>query len=162
MTKPTVYLETTLIGHLVGRFHTDTVIAARQTITRDWWDHTAPEFQLVASQLVAEECGAGNPEAARGRLALLKEVDFLDIANDSRHLAANLIGAGAIPDTEPRDALHISIAATNGIQYLLTWNFKHMANAAMRERIERVCRDSGFEPPVICTPEELSGDDDDS
>ena len=79
MNNPTVYLETTLIGHLVGRVHPDTVIAARQTITRDWWDHAASGFQLVASQLVAEECGAGDPDAANERLAVLEKMDFLDI-----------------------------------------------------------------------------------
>ena len=162
MTKPTVYLETTLIGHLVGRVHPDTVIAARQTVTHEWWDHSASGFQLVASQLVAEECAAGDPDAAHERLAVLDEIEFLEITEASRQLAKNLTASGAIPPTEPRDALHISIAATNGIQYLLTWNFKHIANAIMRERIERVCRDSGFEPPVICTPDELSGDDDGS
>jgi len=158
MTKPTVYLETTLIGHLAGRVHPDAVVSARQTITRDWWEHAASSFQLVASQLVVEECSAGDPDAANERLALLDNVGFLDITDSARRLAEHLTGAGAIPNTEPRDALHISIAAANGIQYLLTWNFKHIANAVMRERIERTCRDSGFEPPVICTPEELTGD----
>lgn len=67
------------------------------------------------------------------------------------------MSAGAIPSTEPRDALHISIAATNGVQFLVTWNFRHIANAAMRDLIEKVCRDSGFEPPTICTPDELCG-----
>ena len=162
MTKPTVYLETTLVGHLAGRVHPDTVIASRQTVTREWWDHSATGYRLVASVLVAEECAAGDPDAAAERLALIEEIEFLEVSEASRQLAANLTDSGAIPPTEPRDALHIAIAATNGIQYLLTWKFKHIANAVMREPIERVCRDSGFEPPVICTPDELSGDGDGS
>ncbi len=68
----------------------------------------------------------------------------------------------AVPPTEPRDALHIAVAAVHGIQYLVTWNFRHIANASLRGRIESVCRDAGFEPPIICTPEELVGDDADA
>jgi hypothetical protein len=64
--------------------------------------------------------------------------------------------------SEPRDALHVAISAVHGINYLVTWNFKHIANATMRDRIESVCRDNGFEPPIICTPEELAGDEDDT
>lgn len=160
MTKPTVYLETTLIGHLVGRLHPNTVIAARQIVTRDWWHRSASGFQLFVSQLVAEECAAGDPDAADERSAVLQGIDFLNVTEASRRLARRLTQAGAIPATEPRDALHVAIAAANGIQYLLTWNFKHLANAVMREEIERVCLELGFEPPIICTPDELLGDDD--
>lgn len=75
-------------------------------------------------------------------------------------LTTVLIAANAVPASEPRDAFHIAISAVNGVNYLLTWNFKHIANAALRGLIEQVCRDAGFEPPVICTPDELSGVDD--
>jgi hypothetical protein len=123
MPRPTVYLETTLVGHLVGRLHPDAVIAGRQIVTRDWWDRSASGFQLFVSQLVAEECAAGDPDAADERSAVLRGIDFLNVTDTSRWLAGRLMAAGAIPATEPRDALHVAIAAANGIKYLLTWNF---------------------------------------
>jgi hypothetical protein len=87
---------------------------------------------------------------------------LLDGTDETDALAASLIAQNAIPATEPRDAFHIAIAATNGVKYLLTWNFKHIANASLRTKIETVCRDSGFEPPTICTPEELLGNANDT
>ena len=87
-------------------------------------------------------------------------MEMLDTSGAVDALTSALIVAGAVPATEPRDAFHIAIAAVNGVKYLVTWNFKHIANAAMRERIESVCRTAGFEPPVICTPDELAGADD--
>ena len=88
-------------------------------------------------------------------------MELLDISDEVRTLADNLMAFGAVPPSEPRDALHIAVAAFHGVQYLVTWNFKHIANAALRSRIELVCREAGFEPPIICTPEELVGEDDD-
>ncbi len=67
-----------------------------------------------------------------------------------------MLGDG-VPSSEPRDALHISIAAVNGIKYLVTWNFRHIANAETREVIEQICRDNGYVPPLICSPDELVG-----
>lgn len=158
MAIPTAYLETTIIGHLIGRMHPDPVIAGRQTVTRAWWTFAKREYRLLVSQLVVEECEAGDSNAASERLAVLDELTFLDASEESDTLSRQLMAAGAIPATEPRDALHISIAATNGVQFLVTWNFKHIANAAMRDLIEKVCRDCGYEPPTICTPDELGGD----
>ena len=160
MTRPTVYLETTVIGHLVGRMHLDPVIAGRQTVTRAWWASAEQNYHLLVSQLVAEECGSGDSEAASERLAVLEKLTFLDASDESNALSRALMAAGAIPSTEPRDALHVAIAATNGVQFLVTWNFKHIANAVMRDFIEKVCRDCGYEPPTICTPDELYGDSD--
>jgi predicted nucleic acid-binding protein len=96
------------------------------------------------------------------RLDAIKALDLLDGTDETDALAAALIAENAVPATEPRDAFHIAIAATNGVKYLLTWNFKHIANASLRTKIETVCRDSGFEPPIICTPEELLGNSNDT
>jgi predicted nucleic acid-binding protein len=87
----------------------------------------------------------------------IRDLDLLEGTPATDALAARLIAENAIPATEPRDAFHIAISATNGIKYLLTWNFKHIANASLRTKIESVCRDAGFEPPIICTPDELLG-----
>lgn len=156
----TIYIETTVIGHLAGRLHPDPAIAARQQVTRKWWADATTQHQLLISQIVLDECGAGDPSAARERLEAVESLALLDVTDVVRHLANELTAKGAIPLTEPRDALHIAIAAVYGVQYLATWNFKHIANATLRSRIESVCRDGGFEPPLICTPDELRGTDD--
>ncbi len=91
------------------------------------------------------------------RLLAIQSIDLLASPAEVDSLAKSLIARKAVPATEPRDAFHIAIAAVNGVNYLLTWNFKHIANASLRNRIEQTCRDAGFEPPIICTPEELMG-----
>jgi len=158
----TVYVETTVIGHLAGRSHPDPVIAARQALTRRWWPTASSRYRLLISELVLDESAGGDPSAAEERLEAVASLPRLDATDEVDELVDKLISNGAIPPTEPRDAFHVAIAAVNGVQYLVTWNFKHIANATMRGRIESVCRDAGFEPPVICTPEELPGGDDDA
>ena len=158
----TVYIETTVVGNLAGRMHPDPLIASRQTVTRKWWATAGQVYQLLVSDIVIDECSAGDPSAARERLDEIEGLPRLDITDDARHLANALTASGAVPASEPRDALHIAITAVHGVQYLVTWNFKHIANATLRDRIESVCRDNGFEPPIICTPEEIAGDEDDT
>jgi hypothetical protein len=158
----TVYLETTIVGHIAGRLHRDPFVAARQQVTRDWWRDDAPKFGLYISQLVLEECRAGDSTAAAERFEVVQGIDLLESSDDVDSLADALISGLAIPASEPRDAFHIAIAAVNGVEYLLTWNFKHIANASLRSRIEQVCRDAGYEPPIICTPDELMGAEDGS
>lgn len=155
MTLPTVYLETTVIGHVVGRIHHDPVIAGRQTVTREWWATSAKQFNLFVSQLVADECGSGDAAVAAERLAVVDSLKFLDASTHADKLTAQLLAGHAIPGTEPRDAAHISLAAVHGIQYLVTWNFKHIANPATRATIESICRSAGYDPPIICTPDAL-------
>ena len=153
----TIYLETTIIGHLTGRIVTDTLVAARQQVTRDWWEQHSARYRLFVSYLVIDECAAGNPAAANERMNFIKDISVIGGSDDADSLADALLHANAIPKTEPRDAMHIALAASNGLKYMLTWNFKHIANAALRSRIEETCRANGFEPPIICTPEELMG-----
>jgi predicted nucleic acid-binding protein len=155
-----VYIETTIVGHIAGRLHPDPLVALRQQVTRDWWRDEAPRYNVFISQLVLEECSEGDPSAASERLEVVKELDLLEASGKVDDLADGLIAGKAVPASEPRDAFHIAIAAVHGVNYLLTWNYKHIANATLRTRIEEVCRDAGFEPPIICTPEELMGIDD--
>lgn len=157
-----VYLETTIVGHIAGRLHADPFVAARQQMTRDWWRDQARGYELFISQLVLEECSGGDPSAAAERLEVVQDLDLLEASNEVDDLADALISEKAVPASEPRDAFHIAIAAVNGVDYLLTWNCRHIANATLRGHIEKVCRDVGFEPPIICTPEELVEIDDDS
>ncbi len=155
MTKPTAYIETTVIGHLVGRMLTDPIVAGRQTVTRQWWPSAIAKYRCFVSKVVADECGAGDPDAAKERLEVLDSLEFIAASQSVDDLARKLIEELAVPKTEPRDAVHISLAAVNGLEYLVSWNFKHIVNPTTRSAIERVCRDAGFVPPMICTPDEL-------
>jgi len=159
--KPRVYIETTVISYLTARPARDVVIAGHQQSTRDWWATASERFELVISELVREEAGAGDPDAVRARLTLLASLALLDATAEAQELAERLVSASAVPETAMRDAAHIAIAAANGIEYLVTWNFRHIANAVTRPQIESVCRQASFESPVICTPEELMENIDD-
>jgi hypothetical protein len=158
--KPTVYLETTIIGYLAMRVSGVLRIAANQQTTRDWWDNHRGSFDLVVSRFVVDECSDGDPVAAKERLAYLEEIPLLEISDDVNALATSLVSGVPLPEKAAIDALHISVAAVNGVEYLLTWNCKHIANPSMRPQIESICRDMGFEPPVICTPQEMLEIDD--
>ncbi len=158
----TVYVETTVIGHLAGRSHPDPLISARQQFARIWWPKAISRYQLVISQIVRDECAAGDPEAASERLAKIQSLETLAINAEARALAGDLIARHAVPATEPRDAFHVALAAVHSVQYLVSWNFKHIVQAAARARIERVCRALGFVSPIICTPEELMVEDDEN
>jgi len=156
MKNPSVYIETTLIGHITGRQQSSIVVAARQLSSQRWWS-IRERFRLVVSQVVVDECSAGDSAAASERLQLIDKIPILSVSPAATKLAHSLIHKKGVPASEPRDAFHISIAAVNGINYLLTWNFRQIANAETRSTIEQVCRDGGFEPPLICSPDALLG-----
>ncbi|MBN1909156.1 MAG: type II toxin-antitoxin system VapC family toxin [Pirellulales bacterium] len=153
--KPKVYVETTVLGYLTSWPSGDLVVAGRQKITRDWWQYAVNAFEMVVSELVHREASAGDPEAIRDRLEALKNLPIVAISQPAENLASALLAGGAVPSTEPEDALHIALAVVNGMEYLVTWNFKHIANAAMRSKIQGVCIAEGYSPCTICTPEEL-------
>lgn len=155
MTKPSVYVETSIISYLTARPSRDLIIAAMQTMTREWWRNAPERFLLVASELVLTEAAEGDTDAARSRLTVLEVVTRLDATEDAESLTQRLLELGAFPSEAAVDAAHFAIAATNRVDYLLTWNLRHIANAAVRSRIERACRKADYEPPVICTPNEL-------
>ncbi len=155
------YVETTIVGHVAGRLLRDPTVAAQQQITRHWWNLAPSRLEIVISQLVLDECGGGDPSAAQERLEVVKNHRLLTITQECRDLATNLMSARAVPASEPRDALHIAIASVHRVNYLLTWNFRHIANAVQRHHIEFVIQEAGFDPPVICTPQELPLDDHD-
>ena len=159
--KPRVYVETTVLGYLTSWPSGDLVVAGRQKVTRDWWPCALNAFDVVVSELVHREASAGDPEAIRDRLEALKDLPVLAVTQRAADLARALVAGGAVPSTEPEDALHIALAVVNGIEYLVTWNFKHIANAAMRSKIHGVCIAEGYDPCTICTPEELLEPDSD-
>jgi hypothetical protein len=152
--KPKVYIETTVVSYLTGWPSRDLIVAAHQQITREWWQGRT-RFDLYVSQIVIREAGGGDPEPAALRLKAVEGIQVLKLSPEARSLAKQLITEGPLPEKAELDALHIGIAVVNGMDYLLTWNCTHIANAAMRHMIEAVCRSMGYEPPVICTPEEL-------
>lgn len=150
-----VYIETTVVSYLTARPNRDVVIAGHQQITHEWWDTRRMSYELCVSQLVLDEAGAGDAQAAQERLLALQSVLVLETTAEALELAKGLLRAGALPAKAADDALHVAVAATKAIPFLLTWNCRHLANAAMRPVIESVCQAKGFKAPIICTPEEL-------
>ncbi len=117
MPNPSAYIETTVVGHLTGRIFDDPIIAGRQKVTGLWWPIAVREYELFVSSVVADECSAGNADAAQERMEIVNSLTFLAISPITDQLAADLIAKHAVPATEPRDALHIAISAVNGIEY---------------------------------------------
>ncbi|MGH7202574.1 MAG: type II toxin-antitoxin system VapC family toxin [Planctomycetaceae bacterium] len=152
--KPTLYLETSIISYLAAWPSRDLVTAARQQIPRDWWENRAEDFDLFLSEIVIDECSAGDPHAAKRRLELTDRILLLD-PEGTEALTEALMHDVRLPERAAADALYIAIAVIHGMDYLLTWNCTHIANAALRTRIDDVCRSMGYEPAIICTPEEL-------
>lgn len=153
--KPKAYLETTIVSYLTARPSRDLITAAHQQITQQWWQTRRAHFALFVALPVIQEAQAGDPEAAARRIATLQDIPLLTLSEEATGLAQALLTPGPLPANAVVDALHIAVAAVNGMHYLLTWNCTHIANAAIRSDIEDVCRARGYEPPVICTPEEL-------
>lgn len=153
--KPRVYVETTIPSYLTAWPSRDLLRAAQQQMTQEWWDRRGA-FELFVSPLVLVECQAGDPTAAAERLAAIDGLPLLDQTGEVASLADELTRAVPIPPRAAADAVHIATAAVHGMHYLLTWNCTHIANAVLRPRIEAVCRAARYEPPVICTPQELT------
>lgn len=153
--KPKVYIETTVLSYLTSRPSRDLRVAAHQQSTQDWWRDRRDAFDLYASQLVVQEASRGDEEAARSRTEKLEETQLLGATDEALWLAETIVQRSLIPQKVAEDAAHIAIATTNGMDYLLTWNLKHIANAVIRSKVEALCRTEGYAPPVICTPEEL-------
>lgn len=155
MAKPKVYIETSIVSYLKAWLSRDIVILGHQQTTREWWDNHRQKFEVYTSELVLMEAGAGDEQAARERLEALAGLPVLDTTPEAMALANDLLKAGAFPKKAEPDAYHLAVAATNGLEILLTWNCRHLANATMRPILDNVCREAGVEPPIICTPDEL-------
>ena len=153
--KSTVYIETSIISYLTARPSNDLRSMANKSATIEWWETQKPKYELVVSEFVIAEAGFGHPEAAERRLAALEGLAELRATEAVRALGQALISRNALPEKAEIDAYHVAIAAVNGMEYLLTWNCTHIANAITRPKIETTCRALGYEPPIICTPDEL-------
>lgn len=153
--KPRVYIETSIPSYLTARRNRDLIATANQELTQEWWETRKDDFYLVISEFVLREASAGDPIPASNRLASIAGIPELNVTDEVGELARMLIEQIPIPKKAQLDAFHIAIAAVHGIDYLLTWNCTHINNAELRPRIEAICRFQGFEPPIICTPQEL-------
>lgn len=154
--KSRVYIETSVVSYLTARHSNDITATSNKNITLDWWENQRPKFEVVVSEFVLTEAALGHPEAAARRMAALEGILELQTIPDVLNLGLELIRRNALPVKAEIDAYHVASAAVNGIEYLLTWNCTHIANATTRPKIEATCRALGYEPPIICTPQELT------
>jgi hypothetical protein len=152
--KPRVYVETSILSYLTVLPSRDLIVAAHQQLTIEWWQKRE-EFDLFLSEAVLAEASKGDSAAVARRLNAAAELQVLVASRAAQSLASELLRKAAVPQKAAIDAAHIALATVNGLDFLLTWNCRHIANAVMRPHIEAVCRNSGFQPPIICTPEEL-------
>jgi hypothetical protein len=154
--KPRVYLETSVVSYLVGWLNQRSIMVAHnQEFTREWWSSRRGEYQLFSSAVAVQEARKGDPPLANERLRFLAEATLLDVTPSATDLALELLRSTGIPARADVDALHVAVAAVHGMDYLVSWNCKHIVNANILPRVYSVCRASGFEPPLICTPQEL-------
>ena len=157
MDKKTVYIETSIVSYLTARPTSDLLAAAWQKTTVDWWDTQRNRFDLYTSDVTVEEAGRGDPEAATRRLEALLGIPILPITEAVVALSKALLQERALPTKALDDSLHIAVSAVHGVDYLLTWNFRHLDNAETKPIIRSVCTIHGYTSPEICTPQELMG-----
>ena len=161
--KPKVYLETTISSYLASRPSRDLVIAGNQELTHEWWTERRHTFDLYVSQYVLDEAALGDSDAARRRMDILADLKELEASEGAERLTEKLLGEGVVPREAATDAAHIAVATGHGMDFLLTWNCRHIANARMLRKIYSVCDAAGFICPIICTPAELmEGDEDEN
>ena len=156
--KRRVYVETTIVSYLASRPSRDVVVAGRQQVTHRWWEVRRPNFDLVVSQVVLDEIRAGDPEAAARRLEIVVGLPLLDITPEMADFAAQLIERVPLPPQAAADAAHIAVATCHRVDFVMTWNVAHIANAVLRRRVEDICRAAGYDAPILCTPDELMED----
>ena len=152
-----VYIETSIVSYLTARPTSDLLAAAWQKATVDWWETQSGRFDLYTSDATMEEAGRGDTDAAARRLEALSGIPILELTDSVTDLAKALLQEGALPPTALDDALHVAVCAVHSVDYLLTWNFRHLDNAETKPVIRRVCVTQGHAAPEICTPQELMG-----
>jgi predicted nucleic acid-binding protein len=152
-----VYIETSIVSYLTARPSNNLIAAAWQKETVDWWETQRDRFDLYISEVVVEEAGRGDELAASRRLGALEDIDVLQLDEKSVELSKALIEQGAVPPKALDDALHLAVAAVNRMDFLLTWNCRHIDNAEMKPKIRKVMESQGYQCPEIATPIELMG-----
>ncbi len=155
-----IYVESTIPSYVVARPARDLLQAARQQLAKDWWDWERNKHELFISQVVLDEIAFGEKEMAERRLETMRSVPLLRVTDQVKKLAGKILTLALLPAKADRDATHIALASVYEMDILLTWNSRHIANAAIRLRLRKVVEAAGFTLPVICTPEELVETDD--
>lgn len=153
--KRKIYIETTVVSYFTARPSRDLLVAGHQEATRELWPVLTTQYDTFVSALVYEESARGDAEQAAQRLRAIEPFRMLDVDEDSRTLAAKLVERKGIPSQYPEDALHIAVAAINGIEVVVTWNFAHLSNPFTRMMIRQIVENEGYVCPEICSPEEL-------
>jgi hypothetical protein len=154
----TVYIETSILGYLTARSTKNLILAANIEITRDWWEFRRSAFTLYTSEAVLDEVVQGDAAIATQRLDILHDFPLLALNQDVQDLAVQLLTRSNLPPKARVDAIHIAAATVHGMDYLLTWNCKHIANAQIQGKLAEISLDFGYVLPVLCTPNELMGD----
>jgi len=154
----TVYIETSILGYVTARSTRNLILAANIEVTKEWWDRHRSTFTLYVSQVVIDEVAQGDTEIALKRLEILNNVPLVELNQSVRSLATQFLSRSNLPLKASDDAVHIAAATVHGLDYLLTWNCKHIANAQIQRKLEEISLDFGYQLPVICTPYELLGD----
>lgn len=157
--KPRVYLETSVFSYLTARESASLIGATRQLLTRRWWDRRA-DYELFVSEVVIRECKAGDGDAVNRRIAAVGDIPLLSLTDQAAYVAQLLLSEGIMPAKAAEDALHIAIAAVHKVDFLLRWNFKHIANPVIQAQIAAKLIHLGLALPFICPPEDLAGEDD--
>lgn len=155
---PTLYIETSIVSYLRQRPSAQVVTAARQLLTHQWWSYERGNYDLVTSQYVLDEAASGDPALAQQRLESLDAIPILPAEPEVETIAGEMMARAILPPSAIFDALHIAIAAHHQIDYLLTWNCRHIANGKILPRIHAVLHDLSAFVPIICTPEEMVED----
>jgi predicted nucleic acid-binding protein len=150
-----IYIETSVVSYYTARPSRDLLVAGHQEATRELWPRLKTQFDTYISAIVYEEAARGDADPARARLEAIQEFAMLDVDEEARELAEVVLSGKAIPEEYPEDALHIAIAAVNGMHVLLTWNFGHLNNPFTRMMVRQVVENAGYQCPEICSPEEL-------
>jgi hypothetical protein len=153
--KPTVYIETSIISYLAARPSRDLIVAGHQQITHEWWRTVLPNVQCLISPYVIDEASQGDQQAAQKRLEAVAGFPILTLNEDIKVLALKYQAAAQIPEKAKLDAFHLAIPSWRKVDYLLTWNCKHIANVNVRKIIENINRQLNIHIPIICTPEEF-------
>lgn len=154
----TVYIETSIIGYLTARPSNNLILMANLESTRQWWETRRDRFTLYISQVVLDEVARGDAEIATRRLEILRDFPLLEVSEAVQNLAAQFLTRSNLPPKATDDALHIAAATVYGLDYLLTWNCRHIANAQIQKKLAQISLDAGYELPTICTPYELMGE----
>lgn len=155
----TAYIKTTIPSYYTSRPARDVVQLTRQAHTKKWWDSGCSGFELYTSQETIHEASRGDSDFAAKRLELLNQVSVLEISPRVEDLTRRLLSAGLVPASVASDAIHIAIASVHGMDFLVTWNFKHIANPHIQIALREEVACFGERLPVLCTPEELLRDE---